>query len=275
VSSGLVYVYAIVSRAASVQVEGIDGAPVRWVSEANLAAAVSDVPTEDFGEQALNDNVRDMGWLGPRAVAHQNVNAALFDASDAIIPLAFGTVFRDDTRVCALLAQQSEALSSRLARVRGCAEWVVALIQVRAPDPDDIVAANAGIQQLRDEIASSSPGRAHLLRQRLQTLERDEARRIQSQAGALLLDALRAIAVEVYQEPLPADADFLMRESSSELDSHEKPLLRASVLVRRDGENDFIDAVDGLRGRWREPTYRLLLTGPWPPYRFAGLSRAA
>ena len=41
------------------------------------------------------------------------------------------------------------------------------------------------------------------------------------------------------------------------------------------GETAFMDEVDRLRQRWPEPTYRLLLTGPWPPYRFAGLQRDA
>jgi hypothetical protein len=51
----------------------------------------------------------------------------------------------------------------------------------------------------------------------------------------------------------------------------ERPLLRASVLVRRDAEARFRDEMDRLRHRWTEPAYRLLLTGPWPAYRFGGL----
>jgi hypothetical protein len=101
-----------------------------------------------------------------------------------------------------------------------------------------------------------------LLRRQLATLERDEARRMQSEAAMGLLDALRATAVDVFQEPLPSD-------------TVERPLLRASVLARRDAESEFMDQVDRLRQRWPEPHYRLLLTGPWPPYRFAGLQRDA
>jgi hypothetical protein len=112
---------------------------------------------------------------------------------------------------------------------------------------------------LREQIANSPPGRAHLLRRQLQTLERDESRRVQSEAAQRVLDTLRAISLAVFREPLPSDAV-------------EKPLLRASVLVPRATEADFMDEVDRLRERWPEPTYRLLLTGPWPPYRFAGLT---
>ena len=74
-------------------IAGIDGAHVRWVVTEELAAAVSNVPADDFEEEPLNARVRDMAWLGPRAVAHQAVNAQLFEAADACLPLAFGTVF--------------------------------------------------------------------------------------------------------------------------------------------------------------------------------------
>lgn len=256
--STLVYVYAILSTPLIADIRGIDGGPLRWVTSSQLAAAVSDVPGDEFAEEPLNSNIANMTWLGPRAVAHQDVNAQLFDSSEASVPLAFGTVFRNDARVQEMLQQQAPTLLGQLARVRGCAEWVVALHLLRDMSADDVAAASPMVRKLRGEIADSSPGRAHLLRQRLQQLERDESRRLQSAAAPKLYAALKEIAVDVYREPLPSDAV-------------ERPLLRASVLVRRAGEAEFMDAVDRLRDRWAEPTYRLLLTGPWPPYRFGGL----
>jgi Gas vesicle synthesis protein GvpL/GvpF len=252
----LVYLYAVLPHVVDAPVQGIDASAIRWVEADGLAAAVSDVPEVDFGEEPLNVNVRDMAWLGPRAIAHQDVNARLFEAAEAIVPLAFGTVFRDDARVKQLLVREAAQLRSQLERVRGCAEWVVALHVLKAPDVNEAPA----VQALRQQIEGSAPGRAHLLRRQLATLERAEARRLQADAGPQLLDALRATAREVFQEPLPTD-------------TVERPLLRASVLVRRDAETAFMDEVERLRARWPEPTYRLLLTGPWPPYRFAGLGQ--
>jgi gas vesicle protein GvpL/GvpF len=258
VTRALVYVYAVLRERLGRIITGIDDSPVRWVEGPELVAAVSDVPEADFEEEPLNEHVRDMAWLGPRAIAHQDVNQRLFEASEAIVPLAFGTVFRDDARVQQLLTHESARLHDHLARVSGCAEWVVALHLLGQPEVREVAAVKA----LKSQIEASAPGRAHLLRRQLATLERDEARRIQSEAGTHLMHALRTIALEVFQEPLPAE-------------TVERPLLRASVLVRRDAENEFMEQVDGLRERWPEPSYRLLLTGPWPPYRFAGLQRDA
>jgi hypothetical protein len=253
--SSLVYVYAVLPGAVADDLVGIGGQPVRWVTQDNLAAAVSDVPAEEFDEEPLNARIGDMGWLGPRAVAHQEVNSELHERAEAIVPLAFGTVFRDDDRVRQLLRDQANALSTRLGAVRECAEWVVALHLLKSPD----VGNEPSVVAARSEIESTTPGRAHLLRQRIAGLERDAARRLQADASEAVLTSLRHSAVDVFTEPLPAD-------------TVERPLLRASVLVRRDGESRFLDDIERLRARWAEPTYRLLLTGPWPPYRFGGLT---
>jgi hypothetical protein len=256
--SSLVYVYAVLPRAVANGLVGIGGQRVRWVSQDNLVAAVSDVPEEEFGEEPLNERIGDMSWLGPHAVAHQEVNSELHERAEAIVPLAFGTVFRDDDRVRQLLRDQALTLSTRLEAVRGCAEWVVALHLLKSLEVDD----EPSVVAARSEIESTTPGRAHLLRQRMAALERDAARRLQADASEAVLTSLRQSAVDVFAEPLPTD-------------TVERPLLRASVLVRREAESRFLDHIDQLRTRWAEPTYRLLLTGPWPPYRFGGLADQA
>jgi len=106
------------------------------------------------------------------------VNYRLHAAGPASVPLTFGTVFRDDDRVRELLREERPVLAERLGAVRGCAEWVVALHLVRAPDGEYLTQASAAVQALRGEIGSASPGRAHLLRRRLAELERDESRRL-------------------------------------------------------------------------------------------------
>jgi hypothetical protein len=253
--SSLVYVYAVLPRGVTDDLVGIGGQPVRWVSQDNLVAAVSDVPADEFDEEPLNERIGDMGWLGPHAVAHQEVNSELHERGEAMVPLAFGTVFRDDDRVRQLLRDRKPMLNKRLETVRGCAEWVVALHLLKAPDVDN----DTSIVAARREIEATSPGRAHLLRQRMAGLERDAARRLQADASEAVLASLRHNAADVFTEPLATN-------------TVERPLLRASVLVRRENEARFLDDVERLRSRWAEPTYRLLLTGPWPPYRFGGLT---
>jgi hypothetical protein len=258
--SELVYVYAILREPVAGSLAGIDDRPVRWISGSDLVAAVSDVPSEDFEEEPLNQHIRDMQWLGPRAIAHQDVNERLWEQSAASVPLAFGSVFRDDDRVRELLRSEGVGLRQRLAAVEGRGEWVIALHRVTAPSATEVAQNSDALRKLQAEIAASSPGRAHLLRRQAATLERDEARRLDAEAAVALASALGGAAEEVFPEALPADAV-------------ERPLARLSVLVHRSKEATFLAAVEGARERWPEPSYRVLLTGPWPAYRFGGLAR--
>jgi hypothetical protein len=242
-----------VASTPSIELAGIDDARVRWVAHADLVAAVSDVPREEFDEEPLNAGLTDMQWLAPRALAHQDVNQQLFEATEALIPLSFGTVFRDDSRVEAMLRIRATGLRERLGRVRGCSEWVVAVHRTAEPDASGI----ESVRELQQEIAAAQPGRAHLLRKRLETVEREAQRQVEVETAEHVLTSLRGIAEDVFQEPLPTDAV-------------DKPLLRASVLVKRADEARFVQEVEQLQTGW----YQVLLTGPWPPYRFGGLEYA-
>src|SRR5688572_30147155 len=122
----LTYVYAVLAEGERrAELTGIDRAPVRLLSEGALAAAASDVPAEDFEEEPLNENIRDMEWLGERAAQHQAVNARLFRSASALLPLSFGTVFRSDDNVRSFLRENAALVGERLERVQDRSEWVI------------------------------------------------------------------------------------------------------------------------------------------------------
>src|SRR4051794_32347989 len=75
-SGTAVYVYAVAEADAGVpapDLRGIGDAPVRVVmSEATgLRALVSDVPLEQFGDEALKRNLNDLPWLSAAALRHE------------------------------------------------------------------------------------------------------------------------------------------------------------------------------------------------------------
>ncbi|MGW4502371.1 GvpL/GvpF family gas vesicle protein [Micromonospora sp. NPDC004336] len=52
---------------------GMDGAPVRAVRAAGLAAVVSAAPLSEYGEDALRRNLEELAWLERAARAHHVV----------------------------------------------------------------------------------------------------------------------------------------------------------------------------------------------------------
>ena len=126
--SDLRYLYAIAgaenARAiAESELRGVEGGRVTAVVEAALSGATSTVRASDYDEAPLNEHLRDLDWLAPRAAAHQEVNGRLHELLDAVVPVSFGAIYRDDDGVRALLRSRAGELAERLASLRGRSEW--------------------------------------------------------------------------------------------------------------------------------------------------------
>jgi hypothetical protein len=234
------------------------------VSEGSLGAVAEEVSEAEFGEEALNQNMRDMGWLAPRATHHQEVCARLLEGADAVVPLSFGTVFRDEDGVRAMLRERADELEARLATVRGRAEWVVALsrdgARARAWVEQDGASA---VAEVRRQIEASPPGRAYLLARRLDEAHRQGLFELDAGAVAALQDALAGIAERTFREPLAEGAGPAAAGGSG-------MIARVSVLAPRAGEARLRAALNQLAEAWRPRGYEVDATGPWPPYRFGG-----
>jgi hypothetical protein len=264
--SELLYVYGVVghptTRASDAgRLEGLTGigdAPVGLVAEGAVAAVVSPVPAEEFDEEPLNSHLRDLAWLGPRAAAHQAVNARLMERGDALLPLSFGSVYRDEASLRRTLATRAVDFERRLEAVRGRAEWVVTLTRDEASALAALEGASQALRRLNEEIAASPPGRRYLLNRRLGDVRRQELASLDAEAIQATVLGLGETVERVYREPLADGASV-------------GPVARASLLVRRAREDAFLAEVGRLDGEWRARGYALAATGPWPPYRFGGL----
>lgn len=259
----LVYAYGIVRAADArpgtigrLEVEGIAGAPLRLVVEGPCAAVVTDVPAADFDEGPLNAHLRDLDWVGPRAVLHQEANAALRGQVTSLVPLSFGTIFRDDAGVGRMLVADGATLTGRLDALAGREEWIA---MVRR---DDTVAEaalereSAPLRALREEIAAAPPGRGYLLTRRLGETIRVELRRWDGAADARAGALLAAAGARLYREPLIENAGA-------------GAVGRFSALVAAPGGDRLPAATAELTAEWGLRGYALELSGPWPAYRFA------
>jgi len=256
--SDLRYLYAIAgaenARAiAGSELRGVEGGRVTAVVEAALSGATSAVPASDYDEAPLNEHLRDLDWLAPRAAAHQEVNGRLHELLDAVVPVSFGAIYRDDDGVRTLLRSRAGELAERLASLRGRSEWIVS-IERDAGRPSESDALGA----LEREIAGAPPGRAFLLGKRREEVVRDERRERDATIAAVAEAAVGTIAERLYREPL--------------IEGAETPAVaRFSVLVPRDRQPDLASAVRELERSHEGGGYRVRLSGPWPAYRFGGL----
>lgn len=252
------YLYAVANAngktvIASADLRGIEGSRVEAIVEGDLLGATSVVPAADYEEGPLNERMQNLEWLAPRAAAHQDVNGRLLELTDAVVPLAFGAIYRGTDGVRDLLRSRAEDFADRLRAVEGRAEWIVSI------EREGLGALpGEAVRALDAEIAAAPPGRAFLLGKRRDEVVREERRMRDAAIAEESWAATLAIAERVYREQLIDDPTAAA-------------VARFSVLAPREREVELGDLVRRLGATGTLQGYRVRLSGPWPAYRFGGL----
>jgi hypothetical protein len=226
---------------------GLRGARLRVVGHRGLAAVVSDVPLDEFGEEGLRHNLEDLAWLEETARAHDDVVHATARRGPTA-PMRLATVCIDDGSVRTRLEEWHDQLVRALDRVAGRAEWSVKAFAppVDAASPTPVPDAGTGT------------GTSYLMRRRAEVAQRERA----ADVAIVLADRVHA--------DLAAHAVASRRLSPQDprLSGHEGTMiLNGAYLVDAGDEAAFTATIRRLGED--NPEFRLSAQGPWPPYSFA------
>jgi Gas vesicle synthesis protein GvpL/GvpF len=251
-----IWLYAITERVdltPPAQIKGVGGRQVRTVAAAGLAAVVEDVGLAEFGEEALRRNLEDLDWLETTARAHHGVINAVAQQGP-LVPMRLATVYSDDARIAAMLNERRADFRSALRRISGRLEWGVKAYADRHPEASDDSAATAGTSG-----PGGGVGAAYLQRRRSQLAAQKNARRETLASAEMIHAELSQYAVETR----------VHAPQAPQLTGIKAPMiLNAAYLLDSARGEDFAAAVAAAADQ--HPGLRLELTGPWPPYSFAG-----
>lgn len=248
-----VYTYAVMlpspgHEARAGGLRGVAGRRVRLVDASGLVVAVSDVPAEEFTEDALKRRLEDLDWLERVARAHNAVVEAL-SAEAVVLPLRLATVHFDDDSLRVHMAEQRCAFAELLARLDGHVEWGVKVYATggsEAPPAPGPEAPGAG------------PGRAYLQRRRQQRRSREGAWEAAAGLGERIDRELAGVV---------ADRRHHRPQSGQLSQGPGQNVVNAAYLVPRDRAEEFRARVEELAAG--TAGVRVEVTGPWAPYSFA------
>jgi hypothetical protein len=226
---------------------GVDRArAVELIRHADLAAAASPVPLDEFGEEGLRQSLEDLDRLETLARAHERVlDEAL--RMGIVVPFPICTVYEDAERVREMLEREREPLAAALRRLRGTAEWAVKVYLVESESREPVAAAPAsGTDYLARKRSARDAGET--ARRDLEaTVEAVHARLRERAAGSLVIP--------------PQDR---------RLSGHRgQMLLNAAYLVPDADADEFASLFKAIVCGLRAKSLELALTGPWPPYHFS------
>jgi hypothetical protein len=246
------YVYGIVPAAEAPDnlfdgVAGVGGGSVTLIADGRLAAIATDVPLEEFGEDAIAENLRDPAWLERGVRGHDAVLEATLGAV-TVVPFRFGTIYRGEDEVRAMLSQ-NERLNDALDRVRGRVELGVKAF---------LTAAAAGAE-LSGEEGTESAGRRYLEGKQRARRDAEEREALRARWADETHARLAAVAEGATANPLQP------RELSGR---EEEMFLNGAYLVPLERERQFRQTLAELETELGPSGARFELTGPWPPYNF-------
>jgi hypothetical protein len=262
---GALYVYCVGAREELAPLFGGElpdamegGRGLELVGHEDLAAVACAVPLADYGEGALETKLADAAWTATRALRHEHA-VEHFARRATVLPLRFGTIYLRRENVARMLEERGARLRPALERLRGREEWGLNVYVERARLREQVASLSARLREMEGEAAASPPGRAYLIRKKVDALRDEEARAETRRAAAAIEDELAAAS----------DGSARLRVHKDEAGEQGETAARLAFLVRRENFDEFRAAAERLAERYTPLGFRFELTGPWPAYNFA------
>jgi hypothetical protein len=260
-ANSLLYLYGIVPADAPeppAELRGIEDGAVFLLRAGGVAGIVGRVPAESYAEDVLESRLADLGWVGERGIAHEQVLNWFADRGP-VVPLTPFSLHRDEERVRQRLEELGEGFHETLLRLRGRREWGVKLW--RTPDAaEHLRDFSAPLRALEQEIATASPGRRYLIEKKRDGIRAEELRSFTVETSRQLFVELARQAEQAKRLPLPATGDAGTARALA---------LHAAFLVPDEAFTAFQERLSALAARYAEAGFECEFTGPWPPYHFA------
>ena len=236
---------------------GVDGQNSLAVATfEDLAAVWSPVPVEDFSGPEAEERLRDLTWIGPRVIRHQEVVAGVMRHSP-VLPVRFGTIFASRANLEKVLQRHSGAIAGFLERLTDQEEWAVKGMLDRPGAKEKLFSLK--LAREAESLEALSPGKRYFEEQRLRAAGDQELQRWLKEVCRRLWADLRDYTAEVQERRL------LSRKTTG---SDQDMVWNWALLIPRPAVGGFQALIQEVNNQYADRGLRLEVTGPWPPYSF-------
>jgi malonyl CoA-acyl carrier protein transacylase len=259
VSKEICYVYAIGDRRADAvppATEAIDGSEnFLTVESSGLAAWYTPVDSGEFSQEVIDANSSNLEWLGALGYRHERAVRAIREKVD-LVPLRLLTLFNSPSSLTRFLDENAAELRATLERLRGRDEWTVRIELEPQRWSRAITGRVESLRKLEADIESASEGKAYLLRRKLD----EERQRASGEAEESLVREIESSFREAIDAPLVVETRQRRGGSFPQI----------TLLVAQEERQRLEQLRSSLAQRYEPEGVDLVLSGPWPPYTFAG-----
>jgi hypothetical protein len=231
-----------------------ENAPLGARVHEELAAICCEVPLHEWTGETGAAHLKDLGWLGPRALFHEEVLERMMNAAP-VLPLRFGCLFSSAERLEELLRRERARITAFLDRAEHEAEWSLqGMLDTRVCE-EAMFAAAPRVAKL-----PASAGARYLMEQKLR---RDAAR-----AARVWLEEAQAELARAL-EGLVLARRTLRPPSRTEGEPAREGAFHWALLVPRGAEVELARRLEPLAEQLSARGLYVSARGPWPAYNFA------
>jgi hypothetical protein len=256
----LIYVYCISDS--PLLVDSIsDQNDLKCLNFHEFYAFVKQVSSDEFSEENLNKNFADLPWIELHARNHIRIIGEVMK-NRVVIPFKFGTIFNSKESLGKFIHKYSTSLNENLKNIKGKEEWSVKIYCNYTLLNEQIIELSEDVNNLEQEILSSKPGKAFLLKRKKVELIEKEVEKIIQLSGQTCYEELASLS------ELTQINKLLPKEAS---DRTESMILNISCFVNQVKVNEFLGAIVELQKKYKKIGFDMSTAGPWPPFSFTSI----
>ena len=236
---------------------GINGTEILETKDiSNVTAVICKVPEEDLSGSSAETKLQDLGWVGPRAIRHEQVIEEVMSLSP-VFPARFGSLFSSMETLERLVSTNLATISGFLDRVSNSSEWAVkgSLSKTRALK----ALVSAKLSNMSDAFSSLTPGMRYFK-------ERQMHAEAEKELAGWLQETSKAVSDELISRSISSRQRKIVGLGSEEGDK--QTVLNWAFLVDRSLVRDFLERVEDANAHCDIMGLSFECTGPWPPYSF-------
>jgi hypothetical protein len=250
------YVFCLVRAEAARAAVGhglAEDTPLRTLVHEDVAAVCCEVPLHDWTGEAGEAHLKDLGWLGPRALRHEEVIEQMMRASP-VLPLRFGCLFSSEEQLVELLRSKRTRIAVFIEKLANEEEWSLkGSLDLRSCE-EAMFAADP-----RAATLPASKGARYLMEQKLRKDAASAARAWVREAEAAIAHALEGLVLARRSlRPTPRSAAEPALEGA----------FHWAILMPRGAEAELTKRLEPLAEQLSARGLHVSARGPWPAYNF-------
>jgi hypothetical protein len=250
------YVFCLARASAAEMAQGpglTADTPLLVRRHGELAAICCEVPLHEWTGAEGEAHLKDLGWLGPRALRHEEVIQQVLRASP-VLPLRFGCLFSSAERLEEVLRREGTRISAFIEKAEHEEEWALQGRVELAACEEAMFAADPRAAKL-----PASAGARYLMEQKLRKDAARAARQWLQETEAEIARALEGLVISRRSlRPPSRGAESASLEGA----------FQWALLVPRGSEAELARRLEPLAGPLAARGLHLSALGPWPIYNF-------